>query len=50
MYHVTQDTQEMATIVFIQGQGNQCRIPGVKLESKSKSLKIINNHEKTEIN
>ena len=52
MYHLTQDTQEMATIVFKQGQSNQCRIPGVKLESQSKSLKIINNLEKrkTEIN
>ena len=46
MYHVTQDTQEMATIVFKQGKGNQCRVPGVKLESKSKSLKFINNLEK----
>ena len=42
----------MATIVFKQGQDNQCRTPGVKLESQSKSLKIINNLEKrkTEIN
>ena len=42
----------MATIVFKQGQGNQCRTPGVKPKSQSKSLKIINNLEKrkTEIN
>ena len=45
-YHVTQDTQEMANIVSKQGQGNQCRAPGVKLESQSKSLKIITNLEK----
>ena len=28
-----------------QGQGNECRTPGVKFESESKSLKIIRNLE-----
>ena len=28
-----------------QGQGNQCRTPGVKFEGESKSLKIIKNQE-----
>ena len=52
MTHVTQDTQEMATIVFKQGQGNQWQTPGVQFESQSKSMKTINNLEKrkTEIN
>ena len=29
-----------------QGQGNQCRTPGFKFESQSKSLNIIKNQEK----
>ena len=28
-----------------QGQGNQCRTPGVKFERESKSLKIIKNQQ-----
>ena len=36
----------MANIVSKQGQGNQCRAIGVKLEGQSKSLKIIKNLEK----
>ena len=45
-YHVTQDTQEMANIVSKQGQGYQCGTLGVKLESHTKSLKIITNLKK----
>ena len=35
----------MTGIYSKQGQGNQCQTPGVKFESESKSLKIIENQE-----